>query len=402
MTYRILYHHRIRADDGQAVHVRELIGGLRAEGHRVDECALVPKASGESPSSAAADRGGWWSRLLLPRAATEVLEVHYNRVGTARLLAAGEAARPDFVYERHALHCRAGLDAARRLGVPLLLEVNSPMCDEMAELGRLRFAARARRTEREVLAGADHVFAVTEVLRQRLLELGARPERCSVIPNAAQPQRYGADEHAASRAARAQWGFRDDAFVVGFVGYMRSWHRLDLAVEALARPELARACLVLVGDGPAREEALAIAARRGVTERVRALGVVPPELLAAHVCAFDAALIPGINRYASPLKLFDTLAAGVPTLAVDQPNLREVIDDGVDGLLFAQGDVDALAAGLARLVSDPDRAAAIGAAGRAKLIERDWTWRGNARRVAAAFSALEWPASGVPITEETR
>jgi hypothetical protein len=49
---RILYHHRIRADDGQAVHVRELIAALRTAGHVVDECALVPKTG-----AAAAPRG---------------------------------------------------------------------------------------------------------------------------------------------------------------------------------------------------------------------------------------------------------------------------------------------------------------------------------------------------------
>ena len=42
--HRILYHHRIRAEDGQAVHVRELVGALRAAGHEVRECALVSKA----------------------------------------------------------------------------------------------------------------------------------------------------------------------------------------------------------------------------------------------------------------------------------------------------------------------------------------------------------------------
>ena len=47
VSLRILYHHRIRADDGQAVHVRELIGALRRRGHQVLECALVPKAGAE-------------------------------------------------------------------------------------------------------------------------------------------------------------------------------------------------------------------------------------------------------------------------------------------------------------------------------------------------------------------
>ncbi len=158
MAYRILYHHRIRADDGQAVHVRELITALRAQGHEVLECALVPKADGPATDAAAASTP--WRSLRLPRIATEVLEIGYSRPGARRLLAAAAEFKPHFVYERHALHCRAGLVAAQQLGVPLLLEVNSPMCDEMERLGLLRFAARARRTEREVLAGADRVADV--------------------------------------------------------------------------------------------------------------------------------------------------------------------------------------------------------------------------------------------------
>ena len=64
--YRILYHHRIRADDGQAVHVRELIAALREAGHEVLECALVQKSSGgDGPPSGAR----FWQGLSLPRRA---------------------------------------------------------------------------------------------------------------------------------------------------------------------------------------------------------------------------------------------------------------------------------------------------------------------------------------------
>src|SRR5690606_29461619 len=181
--YRILYHHRIRADDGQAVHVRELVGALRALGHEVRECALVPKADGPEPGPGGGrERGGVWRRLALPRTAVEACEIAYGRHGARMLERAASDFRPDFLYERHALHCDAGLEAARRLGVPLLLEVNSPLCDEMAKLGLLRFPARARRTERRVLGGADHVFPVTEVLRRTLIAAGAPGERTSDVP----------------------------------------------------------------------------------------------------------------------------------------------------------------------------------------------------------------------------
>ncbi|MFO1052094.1 MAG: glycosyltransferase family 4 protein [Planctomycetota bacterium] len=394
--YRILYHHRIRADDGQAVHVRELIEALREEGHEVLECALVQKTR-QAPKAGAAQsrgRGGLWRRLSLPRFAVEMLEIAYGRQGARMLRRAAAEFRPDFIYERHALHCDAGLRAARALGVPLLLEVNSPFCDEMATLGLLRFPRIARRTERRVLGGADLVFAVTGVLRDILVGHGARADRTLVVQNGAVPERYGDAAHAEGRALRARLNIGDEAFVLGFVGYMRPWHRLDLAVELLLQPEFARLHLLLVGDGPARAEVEAQAAMLGVAGRVHLCGAVPSDRVPAHVCAFDAALVPAINRYASPLKLFDSLAAGVATLAPRQPNLQEIVHDGVNGVLFTPSDAGSLRAAVGSLCSDPHRARAIGERGRADLLEGEWTWRGNARRVIRAYEGLRRGDSG--------
>lgn len=391
MSCRILYHHRIRADDGQAVHVRELIRALRAAGHEVREFALVPKAERTPVAAGGSSR---WSKVRLPRTAIELLEIGYGRQGGRSLAMAGAEFRPDFVYERHALHCDAGLRAARQLGVPLLLEVNSPLCDEMERLGKLRFPRRARRTQQRVLAGADIVFAVTAVLRDILIAAGARPDRTLVVGNGAVPERYGPSARAAGAALRARLNIPADRFVLGFIGYMRDWHRLDLAVEVLARAHLAAVHLVLVGSGPALPSVLARALSLGVADRVHPVGVAAPDDLPGHVCAFDAALIPAINHYASPLKLFDSLAAGVPTLAPRQPNLEETLDDGTSGILFEPGNADALDRALAPLVADRDRARAIGAAGREVLLRNDWTWAGNARRVVAAYRALR---AGEPL-----
>ena len=390
---RILYHHRIRADDGQAVHVRELIAALRLAGHAVQECALVPKTgAGQAPAAvatqAAVGRPGFWQRLQLPRAAVEVLEILYNGKGRAMLRAAARQQPPHCIYERHALHCRAGLDVARQLDVPLLLEVNSPMVDEMQQLGSLRFERRARATERHVLGNADAVLAVTAVLGDMLVERGARRERVHVIGNGAVPERYGAAARAAAPALRQHLGLGEAAFALAFVGYMRPWHRLDLVLEAMLRPELASLVLVLMGRGPALVALQAQAQQLGLSARVKVLGEVPAELIPAHLFACDAALIPAINAYASPLKLFDSLAAGVPTLAPDQPNLRESIVHGENGLLFQPGDLADLAAQLTTLVKDRAFARRLGDAGARTLHERRWTWAGNAERVAAIARAL--------------
>ena len=384
---RVLYHHRIRADDGQAVHVRELIGALRGLGHRVDECALVPKTQ-NGAGAPAADDGGRWRKLQLPRRLVELAEVLYNAKGRAMLRQMAAAARPDFVYERHALHLHAGLDVARELGVPLLLEVNSPMSLEMARLGQLRFERRARRTERSVLAGADAVLAVTDVLKDVLVELGADRARVHVIGNGADPERYGQAARADAARLRGEWALPEGTFVLGFVGYMRAWHRLELVLDVMARPGFEHLQLALMGEGPALPPLVRAAQERGLSGRVRTFGVIGPDRLPAHVMACDGALIPAINPYASPLKLFDSLCAGVPTLAPDQPNLRENLSDGETGLLFRAGDVEDLAAKLATVVRDRDAARRIGEAGRRRLLERRWTWEGNAERVLEVFESL--------------
>ncbi|MBK8098564.1 MAG: glycosyltransferase family 4 protein [Planctomycetes bacterium] len=388
-SLRILYHHRIRADDGQAVHVRELIGALRAAGHQVHECALVRKSV---PTAAlpggGSGRGGFWQRLRLPRTAVECLEVAYNRRGRTMLRAAAAAFAPDLIYERHALHCRAGLDVARELGVPLLLEVNSPMVEEMRNLGLLRLPKRAAATERTVLSGADAVLAVTQVLADMLVARGARRDRVHVIQNGAVLERYDAAARAAAVELRRRQHWPAPAFVLGFVGYVRPWHRLDLVFEVMQRPGFEPLCLWLCGRGPALADLQAQAAARGLTDRVRFAGEVPPDLLPTFVCAFDAALVPAINAYSSPLKLFDSLAAGVPTLAPDQPNLREVVTDGAEAVLFQPGSADALAAAIRRMLTDPELVRRVGAAGRQSLIDHQRTWAGNAARVAAIGSRL--------------
>ncbi len=387
---RILFHHRIRADDGQAVHVRELIGALREQGHEVLECALVPMAHAQAKPTDPRQNGrtSRWQRLRLPRWLTEVLEVGYSRRGLSMLLKVGRKFRPDFIYERHALHCRAGTLAATHLGVPLLLEVNAPMTEEMARLSLLRFPRLAQRCEQAVLGLADRVLPVSGVLAERLCGLGAEASRLQVIRNAADPRRYGDAAREEGRELRRRLGLEEPAFVVGFVGYMRDWHRLDMALAAMLEPDLAHMHLLLCGHGPALPGVLARANQLGVAERVHALGVVAAGRLPGVCCAFDVALVPAINEYASPLKVFDGLAAGVATVAPDQPNLREIVEDDKTAVLFRPGDVEMMSKRLVELAQEPARRQRIGAAGRQLLLDRDWTWAGNARRVIEAFREL--------------
>ncbi|MEZ5977139.1 MAG: glycosyltransferase family 4 protein [Planctomycetota bacterium] len=387
MIPRILYHHRTAAEDGQAVHIRSMLRAFAAEGAEVQEVGLV-KRSVDAPPRASQEedgKGGFGLMELLPRFLRETAEYAYTGLARSRVLAVGRSFRPHFVYERYAFGNAGGLAAAKRLRVPFFLEVNSPLVDELARTRGLSFPRLARRVERHVLAGSDRVCAVTGVLRDLLVELGAVRERIFVTPNGVDVELYADPTDAEARgAARRDLGIAeldDGAVVLGFVGYYRSWHRLELVLRAMAEPELSRAHLVLVGEGPARAELEAESERLQLDARVHFVGPRRHDEVPRLLAAFDVGLVPAINAYASPLKLHEYMAAGLPTVAPDQPNLREVLVHERESLLFPPGDERALSESLRRLVRDGELRTRLGTEARRRIDAQGLTWRANARRV---------------------
>ena len=92
-------------------------------------------------------------------------------------------------------------------------------------------------------------------------------------------------------------------------------------------------------------------------------GQVPPDEVAAHLASADVLALPNTatsisERYTSPLKLFEYMAAGRPIVVSDLPAIREIVRHGESAWLVAPGDAAALAAGIGRVTrASRDRAA---------------------------------------------
>jgi glycosyltransferase involved in cell wall biosynthesis len=169
--------------------------------------------------------------------------------------------------------------------------------------------------------------------------------------------------------------------VLGFTGYVRDWNGLDVAIDLLARPDGQQLFLLVVGDGPARAALEAQAARLGVSARLRFTSVVARDRVASLVSSFDIALQPAANPYASPLKLFEYMALARAIVAPDQPNIREILEDGRDAILFQPGVANSFAAAVMRLVGDPALRSHVANGAAETVRRRDFTWRRNAERV---------------------
>ena len=331
-------------------------------------------------SKPARKHSSWRAIARLPRFARELAEYSYTAFARPRLFNLLERERPDFLYERYAFGNAAGVIAARRAKLPIVLEVNSPMVQELARTRGLSFARTADRMERFIFREATRVCVVTDVLGEMLVELGVERRRIFTTPNGVHLEQFDyADRQALRTRARKDLGLPNDALVLGFVGYFRDWHRLDLVVEALT--QLPGAVLALVGEGPAADALRQRAQQCRTLERVHFCGTRPHAAIPNLLPAFDIALVPAINAYASPLKLHEYMAASLATIAPDQNNLRELLRDGENALLVPSGDGAALNAALARLADDAALRASLGQAARRTIEERNLTWRGNAQRV---------------------
>jgi glycosyltransferase involved in cell wall biosynthesis len=169
---------------------------------------------------------------------------------------------------------------------------------------------------------------------------------------------------------------------------VRDWHGLDKALHGIAAWRGDRLLsLVVVGDGPARPGLEKLAAELGIADRVRFTGLAARDAVPALVAGFDIALQPAAVPYASPLKVFEYMAAARAIVAPDQPNLREVLQDGETALLFDPAQPGGFWAAVSRLAQDATLRQRLGEAARAQILSRDLTWAGNARRVVAIAEA---------------
>ena len=378
---KILYHHRTASKDGQAVHIEELITALRAQGHEVQ--VVAPGEAGDNDGTMGQDMD-WVHRLKarLPKAAYELMELSYSWLAYRKLMAAARSFQPDVIYERYNLFLLAGLMASRKLRVPLLLEVNAPLVQErLQHSGGLALQQLARWAEGRAWRGASWVLPVTQVLAGHVRAYGVPDARIAVIPNGINEAHFQAAP--APDEAKARLGLQG-RLVLGFTGFVRDWHGVDRVIAWMAGATAPRnSHLLVVGDGPVREELQAQARQLGIADRVTFTGVVHRDQVPAHVSAFDVALQPAVVAYASPLKLMEYLVLGKAIVAPRVPNLLEVLTDGQNAQLFEQDVPWAFEEALALVCGDAALRLRLAQGARDTIGRLRLTWDGNAQRVVS-------------------
>jgi glycosyltransferase involved in cell wall biosynthesis len=227
-----------------------------------------------------------------------------------------------------------------------------------------------RLVERITAPLCDRVVACSEAVRRFAIEHHRLPAaRVTTIANAIDAAQIPFGP-AARAHARALLGAAPGDRLAGTLGRLdepKKGLRVFLAAAARVAASDPRGRFVLIGDGPARAGLESMAAALGIADTVRFVGA-----------RTDAAtLLPGLDLLVQPslwegfgLSALEGMAAGLPVVASRVGGVPEVVRDGVDGLLVPPGDVPRLAAAMADLLADADRAAALGRAARERALSQ--------------------------------
>jgi glycosyltransferase involved in cell wall biosynthesis len=373
---RIIYHHRTQLDDAQGIHVRAMVHAFHELGHEVDVISLLGSSSSGLPPA----KRSWRVHTdRLPPGIYEALCLLYNIFGYRRLARALRHRTADLIYERYGLNTFCGVLASRRFGVPLLLEVNAPWRDQLPSSGPLRFRRLARRLERWICSHSTRTIAVSEALRQLLVSEGVPDGPLAVMHNAVDSVLF--NPAVSGQEVRQRYGL-GDCLVAGFVGWLRHWHGLEDLIDAIHGSGLLerRLRLLIVGSGPSFTEVQRSVQRLGLDDKIVLTGPVAHEDVPAHIAALDIALQPRATAYACPMKLLEYMAVGRCIVAPDQPNIRELLSDGISARLFPPGDYRSLVRLVSELMGSPTDRVSLGHHARRTVIERNLFWRANAAR----------------------
>ena len=309
-----------------------------------------------------------------------------------RLRRAVERTGADIVHAHDADALQSAGPAARRLGAALVYDSHELWLGRTAR-GRSRLYDLLNRAwygwvERRHVPRAGLVMVANPGVAPELeRRYGIRGVR--VVPN--YPVEEGAVEARELRTLPEAAAIPVEAPIVLYLGVVMAHRGVEELVAAMAR--LPGAHLVCLGAGGGHVDVIRAGVERlAIPDRVHFVPPVPSE----QVVPYAASATIGVSivqpaslsyRLALPNKLFQYMAASLPVVASDFPDVREVVEGSGAGVVVDPADVEAVAAAIGDLLRDPPRARRLGEAGRKAVADR-FNWRTSAAELLRGYDAI--------------
>jgi glycosyltransferase involved in cell wall biosynthesis len=264
--------------------------------------------------------------------------------------------RPDVIHNHMYRAELVGTRAAIALGV---LGHRRPYVVSTIHSSRVR-SPEDREQLRRLTPHMDQLIAVSHAMERKIVEEGRATAPVRLIYNGVDLDRYGHQEPCCT--LRDEYGIEPGSQIVGVVARLEPEKGHPTLLEAWPRvlQQVPDAYLLIVGEGSRRAELEGLARRLRIAHRVVFTG--QREDVPAVTAALDVAVLPSY-REAQGRAILEAMALSRPVVASNVGGIPEVIEDGVTGLLVPPHDTEALAAAIARLLTDHAYADTIARAG---------------------------------------
>jgi len=398
---RILYFNYLwdirGASLGSAVKPIELFAAMEKLGHEVKICWLKKQPEGlasTSITSAARNR----LKRCLARFVHDPKLLLENFLFSAKERALVAEFQPDLIIARLDLYLFSAIRTARKFKLPIIIEADSPPVHEATSFQKQywRVAAIPRLIERWVLRQADFVVMQSKALQEYFIgRHRLDPAKTAYVTNGADPAKFSAQEK--DKVLVRKYGLANRP-VLGFIGSLSVWHGIE-NIMSLIRSTITKfpeAHFLLVGSGGGSEKSIREFCRtHHLGKNVSLTGYVPYDRIPAHLNLMDIVLAPYPKLaffYYSPVKIFEYMAAGKAVISTDIGQIREIITNGVDGLLCPPGNLAAIETAVEDLLRSPSTRRSLGE-NAAKAIANQHTW---------LHKAKQWEEICVKVLNESR
>jgi colanic acid/amylovoran biosynthesis glycosyltransferase len=252
--------------------------------------------------------------------------------------------------------------------------------------GKEKFTQDLRYTFEKVSA----VHCVSKSILQECMELGLPPQKARVIYTAVDTDFYVPNPNANTK--------QDEAIHIIMVGaliWRKGFEYALMALKSLLDQEL-DVYLDIVGDGPELDRIEYTARDLHILEKVNLIGKLTPDRVRDALWQADIFLLASLSEGIANV-VVEAMSCGLPVVSTDCGGMREAITDGAEGFLVPARNAAAIAAALACLINDPQLRAAMGAAGRKRVL-RSFTSEMQAKEFSDLYQHHEYssPKSSVP------
>jgi len=224
-----------------------------------------------------------------------------------------------------------------------------------------------KRAERVAFRLAHRVIANCLVVQNQLIKEGVSPARIVQHYNGLDLDRLKVSRELRRDQALAAFGLPSDRRFVAIVANLHNPvkdHSMFLRAAARVCKEVPDAAFVIAGEGDLMPGLRSLAAQLGIEREVFFIGRC--ENVGQLLFASDVGVLSSkAEGFANAI--LEYLAAGLPVVATDVGGVREAVVEGETGHVVASGDDEKMAAGIIRLLNDPERARAMGQLGRTRV-----------------------------------